>query len=124
MSKIRKQILGFLFAGSSANLVSFLFYSLSFKVFNQSVFISSITGQSLGLLTNYLINSRVVFKKNLKVKKKFIFLSYYLTTIFLVGKFTNFLTNISIEYRLSWLIAVAIAAMCNFLFVKFIAFND
>mgnify|MGYP001352437800 CR=1 FL=1 len=124
MNKLKKQILGFLFAGSSANLVSFFSYSLSFKVFNYSVLISSIIGQCLGLLTNYLINSRIVFKKNLKVKKKLIFLSYYLITIYLVGKFTDFLTNISIDYRLSWLIAVSIAAICNFLFIKFIAFND
>ena len=124
MNKIRKQILGFLIAGSCANFVSFFFYNFSFKVFNFSILISSIIGQSLGLLTNYIINSRIVFKKNLKFKKKFIFLNYYFLTIYLVGQFTEFLTNISFDYRLSWLIAVSIAAICNFLFIKFIAFND
>ena len=56
MNILKKQIVGFLFAGCSANIISFIFYVLFYKIFNFSIIYSSIFGQCLGVLTNYSIN--------------------------------------------------------------------
>ena len=124
MNILRKQIVGFLFAGCSANIVSFIIYVLFYKFFNFSIIFSSISGQCLGVLTNYSINSRIVFKKNLRIKKKFIYGIYYALSIYFVGLFIQALTYIEIEYRIAWFLAILTISILNFIFVKFIAFRN
>ena len=124
MSTLKKQIVGFLFAGCSANIISFIFYVLFYKIFIFSIISSSIFGQCLGVLTNYSINSRIVFRKNLGLKMKFIYCSYYALSIYFVGLFIEALINMGIEYRISWLIAIFSISILNFIFVKFLAFKN
>ena len=123
MNILKKQILGFLFAGCSANAISFIFYVLFYKIFNFSIITSSISGQCLGVLTNYSINSRIVFKKNLGLRMKSVYCIYYGSSIYFVGLFIESLNNIGIEYRISWLIAIISISILNFFFVKFLAFK-
>ena len=99
MNIIRKQIVGFFFAGCSANVVSFIVYIFFYKTFNFSIMASSISGQCLGVLTNYAINSRIVFKKSLGLKKKFIYGSYYALSIYFVGLFIIIFSGIYIHFR-------------------------
>ena len=61
-----------------------------------------------------------VFKSD---TKKGIYLTYYLSTIYIVGKFIEIITNYGLDYRLSWLICVLSAAFLNFIFLKLIAFK-
>lgn len=124
MNILKKQILGFLFAGCSANIISFIFYVLFYKIFHFSIISSSIFGQCLGVFTNYAINSRIVFRKNLGLKMKTIYCSYYGLSIFFVGLFIEALINMGIEYRISWLIAILSISILNFIFVKFLAFKN
>ena len=124
MNILKKQIMGFLFAGCSANFISFIFYVLSYKIFNFSILTSSIFGQCLGVLTNYAINSKIVFKKNLGLRMKSIYCIYYVLSIYFVGLFIKALINMSIEYRISWLIAIFSISILNFIFVKFLAFKN
>ena len=77
----------------------------------------------MGVISNYIFNSRLVFKKKLKSRKKVIYLTYYLSTIYIVGKFIEIITNYGLDYRLSWLICVLSAAFLNFIFLKLIAFK-
>lgn len=121
--KLFSQIVGFLISGGTANLVSFVSYISLFKIINLNIFISSVIGQILGVLTNYIITSRFVFMKKLVFKMKTVFLSYYLITIYIVGILIQTLNNNNIEYRLSWLLSILPAACCNFLFLKFIAYK-
>ena len=124
MNILKKQIMGFLFAGCSANFISFIFYVLSYKIFNFSILTSSIFGQCLGVLTNYAINSKIVFKKNLGLRMKSIYCIYYALSIYFVGLFIKALINMGIEYRISWLIAIFSISILNFIFVKFLAFKN
>ncbi len=124
MNILRKQILGFLFAGCSANVISFIVYIFFYKTFNFSIIVSSISGQCFGVLTNYAINSKIVFKKSLRLKKKILYCIYYALSIYFVGLFIKALTYIDIEYRIAWFIAIFIISILNFIFIKFLAFKN
>ena len=124
MNILKKQILGFLFAGCSANIISFIFYVLFYKIFNFSIMASSISGQCLGVLTNYGINSRIVFRKNLGLKMKLIYCSYYGSSIYLVGLFIEALIHRGVEYRIAWFMVIFSISILNFIFVKFLAFKN
>lgn len=124
MNILRKQIKGFIIAGISANIVSFFIYVLLYKNISTNIIFASIMGQIFGILTNYQINSKYVFHKNLKFRKKILFLSYYISTIYIVGIFIKNLVYLNFEYRIAWLIAILIISFFNFMFVKFIAFKD
>lgn len=121
--KLHREIFGFLIAGIIANLVSFITYIVLIKYFLNSILISAVIGQSFGVISNYIFNSRLVFKKKLKSRKKGIYLTYYLSTIYIVGKCIEIITNYGLDYRLSWLICVLSAAFLNFIFLKLIAFK-
>ena len=123
MNILKKQIVGFLIAGVLANFVSFTFYIILYKKFNLSILISSIFAQCLGVFTNYLINSRFVFKKSLNFKMKTFYVIYYALAIY-VGKFIESFISINIEYRIAWFLAIFINSFSNFLFIKFIAFRS
>ncbi|MBO6979375.1 MAG: GtrA family protein [Prochlorococcus marinus XMU1428] len=122
-NNLLKQVIGFLVAGCLANLVSFSTYFISYNFLNLSIFSSSISGQLLGLITNYFVNSRFVFMKKLNLKFKIVYLSFYLTHIFLVGKSIEYLESLNFNYIYSWFICVIIAAILNFLFVKYFVFK-
>ena len=77
----------------------------------------------MGLLMNYLINSRFVFMKKLNTKFKFIYFFYYITNIYLVGISIENIESLGINYIYSWFICVLIAASINFLFLKYLAFK-
>ena len=124
MNIFKKQIVGFIFAGCSANIISFFIYVLFFKIFNISIITSSIIGQFLGVLTNYAINSRIVFRKKLGLRMKSFYCGYYALSIYFVGLFIEKLINIGIEYRISWLMAIFCVSILNFIFVKFLAFKN
>ena len=124
MNILKKQIVGFLIAGVLANFVSFTFYIILYKKFNLSILISSIFDQCIGVFTNYLINSRFVFKKSLNFKMKAFYIIYYALAIYVVGKIIESFTLINIEYRIAWFLAIFIACISNFLFIKFIAFRN
>ena len=121
--KLHTEIFGFLIAGIIANLISFLTYIVLIKYFLNSILTSAILGQIFGVISNYIINSRFVFKKRINSTKKILFLTYYLSAIYIVGKFIEIITNYGLDYRLSWLIGVLSASFFNFTFLKLIAFK-
>ena len=122
MNILKKQILGFLFAGCSANAISFIFYVLFYKIFNISIITSSISGQCLGVLTNYAINSRIVFRKNLGLRMKSIYCSYYALSIYLCWIVYRNINSYRNEYRISWLIADLFYFNIKFHFCKIFSF--
>lgn len=124
MNILKKQILGYIVAGITANFVSFIFYIILYKNLNFSILNSSIFAQCLGVFTNYLMNSRFVFKKRLNFKMKTFYGIYYALAIYIVGKFIESFISINIEYRIAWFLAIFIACVSNFLFIKFIAFRS
>ena len=122
-NELNREIFGFFIAGIVANLVSFITYIVLIKYFLNSILTSAILGQIFGVISNYVINSRFVFKKRLNPIKKFFYLTYYLSAIYLVGKLIEIITNFGFDYRLSWLIGVVSATFFNFIFLKLIAFK-
>ena len=121
-NNLSEQIIKFFCVGLISNLISFLTYIILINNFNLSIFFSAITGQILGLISNYFLNSRLVFRKRLDFKFKMVFLIYYLSAIYLVGKAIEILSNI-FDYRISWLLCVVVATISNFIFLKFVAFK-
>ena len=121
--KLYQQLVGFFIAGCIANIVSFTVYFFSFNFINLKLFLSSILGQIFGLGINYLINSRFVFMKKLNIKFKIIYFIYYITNIYLVSISIESLELFGVNYIYSWFICVVIAAIVNFLFVKYLAFK-
>ena len=117
------QVGGFLLAGGIANIVSLSFYIFSFKFIGIELIYSSILGQILGLLFNYIINSRLVFKKKISFQLKVFFFSYYLIAIYLVGLFIQSISDKGLNYIMSWLLCTTIATLSNFLFTKFLIFK-
>ena len=87
MKIVKREIYGFLFAGCCANLISFLTYSIFFKILNISIIYSASIGQIFGLITNYFLIAEYHLGKNLLIPKKLIFIFYYFLAIFCVGKF-------------------------------------
>ena len=71
VKKIYSQAFGFFIAGILSNITSLTTYLVLYNFLNLSLFSSSIAGQTLGLICNYIINSRFVFMKRLKLKKNF-----------------------------------------------------
>ena len=124
MNILRKQIKGFFIAGCFANFVSFASYVVFYKSLNLSILISSISAQILGVVTNYGINSRFIFKKSLSIKNKFFYAIYYSSAIYLVGLLIKALTSINIEYRIAWFLSIFLVSVANFIFVKYLAFKN
>ena len=122
-SKTFRHLFGFIIAGCLANILSLSVYIFAYKLIGLSLFISSISGQILGLFTNYIFNSRLVFKKRLKLKYKFLYFGYYFLTIYVVGISIEFIYSLGLDYIFSWFICTIIAAFANFLFVKYFAFS-
>lgn len=118
-----RQFIGFLYAAIVSNIVNFVSYLLLFKYLFSSIAASAIIGQFLGLLTNYLINSRLVFKKRLNKINKTLYFIYYIGAILFVGKSIEIIAKFGIDYRVSWLICVFFISICNFTFLKFFAFK-
>ena len=123
-TKIFKQLIGFFVAGCISNLMSLSFYIFAYKILNLSIFISSVGGQILGLLFNYALNSRFVFKKRLNQIYKLIYFGYYLLAINIVGISIDFIYNFGINYIISWFICISLATISNFLFIKYFAFKN
>ena len=121
--KFTREIIGFLISGVVANLVSFTTYILLVNYLTNSILISSITGQILGVISNYFFNSRLVFKKKLNLSRKFIYLTYYLSAIYLVGRMIEIITIYGLDYRISWFICILGATIFNFLFLRLFAFK-
>jgi len=117
-----KQIIKFFFVGLCSNLISFLTYIMLINIANISIFFSAISGQILGVISNYFLNSRLVFMKRLNLKYKTFFLTYYLSAIYLVGK-SIAIISIKLDYIVSWFVCVIFATIFNFIFLKFIAFK-
>ena len=123
-TKTFKQLIGFFIAGCLANFISLSFYIFAYKTANLSIFISSVGGQIFGLLCNYALNSRFVFKKRLNLLFKIIYLSYYLLAINVVGLAIEFIYNLGVNYIFSGFICIIIATISNFLFMKYFAFKN
>ena len=121
--RLSKEIIGFFIAGITSNLISFLTYIILANYFLKSIFLGAIIGQVFGVLTNYLVNSRFVFMKRLTLNKKFMFFAYYFSAIYIVGIMIEKISSYGFEYRISWLICIAIATFFNFIFLKFFAFK-
>ena len=117
-----KQIIKFFLVGLFSNLISFLTYIIMINFANISIFFSAISGQLLGIISNYFLNSRLVFMKKLNLKYKTFFLIYYLSAIYLVGKYIEII-SIKIDYRISWFVCIVFVTIFNFLFLKLIAFK-
>ena len=121
--KFIEELFKFIIAGILCNILSFSIYISINKLFPLKIFLASLISQISGLVFNYLINSRIIFKKKSNNLSKFIYFVYYFTAIFFVSFCIKYFTLNGIEYRLSWLICISIISIINFIFLKFFIFK-
>ena len=122
--KITRQILFFLISGISANIISFLTYTILFVIFLLRADIASFIGQIFALYTSYFINSRITFKKIVSLKYKTLYYLYYFSTIIIISILIQKLVSSGLGFIISWIICVSLATIFNFFFIKLFVFKS
>ena len=122
--KIIKQLFGFFFVGLFSNFISFALYLIVYNFIYSSLIISSIFGQILGFISNYFLNSNIVFAKKVNLTKKIIYFIYYFLMLLIFSFSTEFLTVKFFDYRVSWFLCAIFASILNFTFLRFFTFRD
>ena len=122
--KIIKQFVGFFFVGLFSNFISFALYFFIYNFIYSSIIISSIFGQFLGFISNYFLNSNIVFAKKANHSKRILYLIYYFLMILIFSFSTEFLTVKYFDYRVSWFMCAFLASILNFAFLRFFIFRN
>ena len=120
--KLFREIVFFISAGITANVISFIAYMCGMYFFSLRGGLSAFLGQIFALTANYLINSKLSFKYSLSFNGKFKYIIYYSLSIFLVSIAIELLNSNGVDQKISWLICVSIFSVINFLFLKFFVF--
>ena len=118
-----KQFFRFVMVGSLSTLLNFVFYQL-FNSFNIRVELSAIIGYVIGLICSFVLGKIWVFKnESSQIKKQFFkFILIYITSLIL---YTLIISYFNDEYGkiYSWLFAISISTLINFLGSKYAVFK-
>ena len=123
--KLIKQFKRYSIVGACSTLINYFFYYLTFKIFGLIV-IASFIGYFMGLLNSYFFGKKWVFNSNkshnLKTISKFLI-------IYFIGALLNaltiyFLSKLSLNYYICWIIGTFFATLNNFYGSKKLVFND
>ena len=120
--KIIREILFFICAGITANILSFLVYIFGIYFLSIRTGLSAFFGQTLALIINYLINSKLSFRSKLNVNGKVKYIIYYSSTILINSISIDILNSYGLSQTISWLICISIFSIINFLFLKYLIF--
>ncbi len=120
------QILRFIIAGLISSILNLIIYKLVYFL-TSNINLSSILGYCVGLLNSFLFSSKWVFAKYryLSFDKSFIIFAL----IYILGG-TEMTITINFVYRfcnnhiIAWIFGASIAAINNFLFSKYLVFNN
>lgn len=123
MLKKYKQFFRFILVGFLSTLLNFIFYQL-FNSFNVQVELSAVIGYIMGLLCSFIFGKTWVFKNSsTQIKKQFFkFVLIYITSLIL---YTLIISYFNEEYGkiYSWLFAISISTLINFLGSKYAVFK-
>ena len=126
INKNKIQISKFLIVGVFSSILNFLVFKLIY-IFTSNINLSSIFGYCIGLINSFLFSSKWVFSNNRYIRLDKAFLIFAL--IYALGGIEmtitiNILYMLSANHIIAWLCGACLAAMSNFLFSKYLLFND
>ena len=126
LNKIKSQELKrFLVIGITSNFINFFVYYF-FIFFDVNLSISSLAGYLAGVVCSYHFGRVWVFDYKFKVTPKSIILFilvYILGSIWMTGTINILVVNFGFDFKLSWIFGAGIAAVNNFIGMKFLAFQ-
>lgn len=120
---LNKKFIGFCLIGIINTFNTAFFSWLAYFKIQQNI--SAYIGYIISLTINYILNSKIVFKCKLSVKKYFYFLLSYIPN-FLIYTFASMLTINVLKINQFWAttIATVIGGPVTFVIIKLFAFED
>jgi putative flippase GtrA len=121
----QQDIQRFLMMGLLSNAINFCVYYVLINI-NINLSLSSILGYVAGLMCSYNLGRVWVFGKRFDINSKSILwfaVVYLLGSIWMTGIINLMVTNLFIDYKISWIFGAGAAAVNNFLGMKFLAFK-
>ena len=122
---MKSELFRYLFVGVGSNVVNFLVYLTCYGL-GISLFLSSATGYSAGLVISYHFGRVWVFDHKFDVDKKNItkFLLVYAVGGLGMGVIIEYLDqSTGLDYRISWFLGAGFAVINNFLGLKWLVFK-
>jgi putative flippase GtrA len=124
--KFNVNLFRFVVVGLLMNLCYFLLY-LGFVYLYSSVFFAALASYFLVLPATYFMSSRWTFdSQNRPVfgKGLIYFLAVYLSSGVIMAAIIGLLTNLGVDYRISWCFGAFYAVSHNFLLSKYLVFKE
>ena len=115
----------FLLMGVLSNAINFVVYYALINI-NANLSLSSILGYVAGLICSYHLGRVWVFGQRFDINSKsilFFGIVYFLGSVWMTGIINLMVNYISIDYKISWFFGAGIAAVNNYLGMKFLAFR-
>jgi putative flippase GtrA len=124
--KFNVSLFRFVVVGLLMNLCYFLLY-LGFVYLYSSVFLAALASYFFVLPATYFMSSRWTFDSQNRPafgKGLIYFSAVYLSSGVIMAAIIGLLTNLGVDYRLSWCFGTFYAASHNFLLSKYLVFNE
>ena len=121
----QQDIQRFLLMGVLSNAINFAVY-YAFINFNVNLSLSAILGYVAGLICSYHLGRVWVFGQRFDINSKsilFFGIVYFLGLVWMTGIINLMVTNLSIDYKISWIFGAGAAAVNNYLGMRFLAFS-
>ncbi|MDC1131825.1 GtrA family protein [Gammaproteobacteria bacterium] len=121
-----ENFLRFCAIGSFSTLINYAVY-IFLSSYELSIFLSSISGYTLGTFVSYHFGRTWVFNRKFESDYySFVkFIAVYLINGFIVAAITSILSSeIGLDFRLSWVIGIVYGMVANFLGSKFFVFIE
>jgi putative flippase GtrA len=121
-----ENFLRFCAIGSFSTLINYAVY-IFLSSYEISIFLSSISGYTLGTFVSYHFGRTWVFNRKFESNYcSFVkFIAVYLINGLIVAAITsNLSSEIGLDYRLSWVIGIVYGMLANFLGSKFFVFIE
>tara|TARA_Y100001978_G_scaffold13758_1_gene10873 strand:- start:84 stop:500 length:417 start_codon:yes stop_codon:yes gene_type:complete len=126
LKKNKIQILKFGLVGLGSTLINFCIYSI---VYNLTLVINlaSFSGYTCGILNSFYFSDKWVFTRSKNKKTNYAF--FLFVVIYFLGGLEmtfiiNYIDKLIQNYKFAWLCGAFVAAMNNYLFSKYLLFDE
>ena len=112
--------------GLGSTFLNFCIYSIVYKL-TLDIYLASFIGYSCGLLNSFYFSDNWVFTKSKNKKTNYAFILFIL--IYFLGGLEmalviNYVDKLIQNYKFAWLCGAFVAAMNNYLFSKYLLFDE
>ena len=121
----QQDIQRFLLMGALSNLINFVVYYALINI-NVNLSFSAILGYVAGLICSYHLGRVWVFGQRFEINSKsilFFGIVYLLGSVWMTGIINVMVNYLSIDYKISWVFGASLAAINNYLGMRFLAFR-